>query len=105
MSKQAFKRLRRVLSMPVNREPLPCFAWPGGYLIVYHFTDGGSICADCVNKEITLIDESNRWNHDGWAVNAFSVVGSDCDEEDVGVICDNCGKHCDPVERTRETQV
>ena len=30
--------------------PLPPFAWPGGYLLVYSTLDGASVCADCANK-------------------------------------------------------
>ncbi len=50
MSKQAFKRIRRVLGIEVNREPLPAFAWPGGYPIVY--LDGGNmpLCAACASE-------------------------------------------------------
>ena len=42
-------------------EPLPTFAWPGGYPIVYLAEDGAGFCADCANQadaepEITAAD-------------------------------------------------
>src|SRR5258708_8899553 len=33
--------------------PLPPFARPGGYLLVYSTRDGASVCADCANKTDT----------------------------------------------------
>lgn len=94
MSKQAFKRVRRALGLPVNRNPLDAYAWPGGYPIVYVFTDGGCICPDCANKEIKKIDqaikEGNRAHSSGcggWAIDSFMIH-----YEGEPEICDNCGK-------------
>jgi hypothetical protein len=92
MSKQAYKRLRRELSLEVNREKLPKFAWPGGYPLYYIFTDGGFICPDCVNKNISEIDDANRGerrfnSHGGWAVDGVEV-----NYEDNALRCDHCGE-------------
>lgn len=92
MSKQAFKRVRKSLGLPVSRDPLPAFAWPGGYPIFYVFTDGGVICPDCANRNIDEIDEANRGgynrnSHGGWAVDAMDV-----NYEDTDLICDHCHK-------------
>lgn len=92
MSKQAYKRVRRSLSLPVNRESLPSLAWPGGYPLYYVFADGGACCADCANDNITDIDAAmrgeKRWNsHGGWALGAF-----DTNWEDAKLHCDHCGK-------------
>jgi hypothetical protein len=92
MSKQALKRVRRTIGLPVNREPLPSFAWPGGYPVFYVFSDGGCICPDCANREIDEIDSANRTghgrnSHGGWAVGAFDV-----NYEDESLACDHCGK-------------
>ncbi len=103
MSKQAFKRVRREIRMePVSREPLPAFAWPGGYPIVYLFTDGGIICPDCANENIVEIDSANRAgrpfnSHGGWAITGFDLH-MDGDPE----LCDHCHKEIEsaygPVE-------
>jgi hypothetical protein len=92
MSKQALKRVRKEIGIPVCREPLPSFAWPGGYPIVYLFRDGGSLCPDCANRHIDEIDADIRggrvWNsHGGWALSA-------CDTHMEGEpeVCDHCGK-------------
>ena len=86
MSKQAFKRLRRRCKLEVNREPLPAFAWPGGYPIVYVCSDGGTLCADCVNREVDNIDDSTRRKlRDGWA-----LAGCDVHYEGPPIICNHC---------------
>ncbi len=92
MSKQAYKRVRRSLKLEVNREPLPAFAWPGGYPMFYVFTDGGVICPACLNANIDQIDEANRGgrccnSHGGWAVDACGV-----NWEDECMYCDHCHK-------------
>lgn len=30
-------------------EPLPAFAWPGGYPVIYFDTDGCTLCAPCAS--------------------------------------------------------
>lgn len=54
--KQAFKRVRSRLNLEVNREPLPSFAWPGGYPIYYVMRDCEVVCPACANKLIREID-------------------------------------------------
>jgi hypothetical protein len=99
VSKQANKRLRRHLALPVNRDPLPAYAWPGGYPLYYLFGDGGVICPACVNREVGEIDAAvrdargnrpHRSGCGGWAVDAVEAnyEGSD-------LHCDHCGK---PIE-------
>jgi hypothetical protein len=94
VSKQAFKRFRRALGLPVNRDPPPAFAWPGGYPIFYVFRDGGVVCPKCVAKEIELIDHANKEkqpprhaSHGGWAVDACEV-----NWEEPDMHCDHCGR-------------
>lgn len=94
MSKQACKRLRRHLKLEVNREPLPAFAWPGGYPIIYVFRDGGVMCPKCVNDNVDQIAEAslskdNRPHSSGcggWAIDA-----ADIHYEGEPEICDHCG--------------
>ncbi len=104
MSKQACKRLRRALRLEVNRDPLPAFAWPGGYPLIYVFSDGGVICPDCVNENVEEIETASRKGNrphrsgcGGWAVD-----GVDVHWEGEPEVCDNCGKEIDsaygPVE-------
>ena len=40
--------------------PLPAFAWPGGYLLVYSTLDGASVCADCANKTDTAVERQAK---------------------------------------------
>ena len=92
MSKQAYKRVRRQLGLEVNREPLPAFAWPGGYQLYYVFADGGALCPDCVNANVADIDAANRGerrfnSHGGWAVDGYDV-----NYEDADLCCDHCHK-------------
>ena len=88
MSKQAFKRMRRHCKLEVSREPLPSYAWPGGYPLVYVMSDGGCLCPDCVNKEIDNVDDSTRRRmRDGW-----QMEGVDVNYEDESLFCDHCGK-------------
>ncbi len=95
MSKQALKRVRKHLRLEVNREPLPAFAWPGGYPLLYVFADGGVICPKCINAEIVEIDAAirdergnrpHRFGCGGWAVDAVDVH---YEGEPIG--CDHCG--------------
>lgn len=92
MSKKALKRVRKEIGLPVCREPLPAYAWPGGYPIVYIFRDGGACCPECANRNIDEIDADTRggkrWNsHGGWA-----LAGCDINYESEGEFCDHCGK-------------
>jgi hypothetical protein len=87
MSKQALKRVRREVGLPVCREPLPEFAWPGGYPVFYIFRDGGVCCPDCANANIIAIDEERNNSHGGWALGAFDV-----NYEDTDLNCDHCEK-------------
>jgi hypothetical protein len=71
MSKQALKRVRKAIGLPVNREELPAFAWPGGYPILYIFADGGTCCPKCANANIDQIAAEGRNSHGGWALGGF----------------------------------
>ena len=86
------KRIRKAIGLPVCREPLPAFAWPGGYPLFYLFTDGGCLCPDCANRNVANIDADirggRRWNsHGGWA-----ICGADVNYEDANLTCDHCHK-------------
>lgn len=85
VSKQAFKRVRRECGLPVCREPLPAFAYPGCYPLFYLFTDGGVCCPSCANRNIDEIDQGRRNSHGGWL-----LCGSDVNYEDVDLFCDHC---------------
>lgn len=98
MSKQALKRVRKSLKLEVSREPLPTWAWPGGYPLFYIFADGGCICPKCANENIEEIDAANREkqkldgsyhrnSHGGWAVDA-----ADVNWEDSSLFCDHCSQ-------------
>ncbi len=87
MSKQAFKRVRKAIGLPVCREPLPAYAWPGGYPVLYVCSDGGVLCPKCINAELSLVDAAIRDNdRSGWR-----VVGADVHMEGEPEICDHCG--------------
>jgi hypothetical protein len=87
MSKQATKRVRREIGLDVSRDPLPAFAWPGGYPMFYLFRDGGVCCAGCANENIAQIDAEGRNSHGGWALTA-----ADVNYEDTDLHCDHCGE-------------
>jgi hypothetical protein len=87
MSKQALKRVRKVIGLPVCREPLPAFAWPGGYPLVYLFADGGACCPKCANANIEAIDQERTNSHGGWA-----LCGVEPNYEDTELHCDHCGE-------------
>lgn len=96
MSKQALKRVRKAIGLPVCREPLPAFAWPGGYPIYYLFADGGVCCPACANKEITQIDDDTRgvvrFPMMRPRCGGFALCGFDVNYEDRDLYCDHCGK-------------
>lgn len=85
MSKQALKRVRKTIGLPVCRDPLPAFAWPGGYPVYYVFRDGGVCCPDCANRNIASIDRERTNSHGGWA-----LAESDVNWEDDNLACDHC---------------
>ncbi len=87
MSGMALKRVRKEVGLPVCREPLPAFAWPGGYPVYYLFTDGGVCCPGCANRNIQDIDQGRNNSHGGW-----SLCGSEVNYEDADLACDHCGK-------------
>lgn len=88
MSKSAFKRVRTAIGLERSREPLPAFAWPGGYPMFYVCSDGGALCPTCANQEIALIDVAIKDGlRDGWR-----AIDADVNYEDAGLCCDHCGK-------------
>ncbi len=88
MSKQAFKRVRKALGLEVSREPLPAWAWPGGYPMYYVCKDGGTLCPTCANKEIDLIAAALHDEHD----KQWGLAGLDVNYEDESLYCDHCSK-------------
>lgn len=88
MSKQALKRVRRAIGLPVSREPLPDYAWPGGYPMYYVFNDGVACCPKCANANIVAIDEGRNNSHGGWPLGGYDV-----NYEDAYLSCDHCGKY------------
>lgn len=95
MSNQARKRVRRALGLEVSRQPLPAFAWPGGYPLYYPFSDGGVCCPECVNREIVLVDDDMR---DARRFGCrprrggFAVESPEANYEDADLVCDHCGQ-------------
>ena len=87
MSKSALKRVRKAVGLPICRDPLPAFAWPGGYPLYYVFRDGGVCCPACANANIVLIDSEGTNSHGGWALDGFDV-----NYEDQDLHCDHCHK-------------
>lgn len=55
---------------------LPSYAWPGGYPLVYHSTDGQAFCPSCANQ--TDADPE--------------ITGALIHWEGQPVTCDGCGK-------------
>lgn len=71
MSKQALKRVRKALGLEVNREPLPAFAWPGGYPVAYLTIGGDTLCPKCVNENIVLV--ADKQGERDWWVRAWYI--------------------------------
>lgn len=86
MSKTSLKRVRREVGLPINREPLPAFAWPGGYPLYYLFRDGGVCCPTCANDNVDQIAWERVNSHGGWA-----LAGVEANYEDDHLNCDHCG--------------
>lgn len=80
MSKQAFKRVRRSLKLAVNRDPLPSFAWPGGYPLYYLFRGGEPCCPGCANDNIHMIGPAVNDPRDDWRLVAYDVNWEDTDK-------------------------
>lgn len=88
MSKQALKRVRRSIGLEVNRDKLPAYTSVGGYPLLYICADGGALCPECANAEITQIDEARKERYSsGW-----KVVGADVYYEGSVCYCDNCNR-------------
>lgn len=80
VSKSAFKRVRKALSLPVCRKPLDAYALPGGYPLFYLTSDGACLCPTCANAHIEDIDAAQRERlNDGWRVVAHDVNWEDND--------------------------
>jgi hypothetical protein len=51
-----------------NDAPLPAFAWPGGYPVIYLTNEGDVFCAACANGENgsdVRIQDDPQWNVTG----------------------------------------
>jgi hypothetical protein len=103
MSKQAFKRLRRRLSLEVNRKPVDAYAWPGGYPLYYLTEDCAALCPECVNREIDLIDQAKphlvQWSNGRTWMRSddpkWNIVAVMVNWEDASMYCDHCNR---PIE-------
>ena len=64
--------------------PFISFAWPGGYPVIYHCADGGTVCPDCANgahgSECAPGDEDPQWN----------LIGAELYMEGPPLYCDHC---------------
>jgi len=99
--------------------PLPPFAWPGGYLLVYSTRDGASVCADCANKTDTadpavsvVVDEEKNCpcshaqseHAKAPAGQIGEGMGGACERCDCPaywpLTCDDCGRPLDPADRS-----
>jgi hypothetical protein len=92
VSKQAYKRLRKALNLPVNRQPLP--SQIDGYPVWYGFVDGGCCCAECVDACIDLIDEANkgeRYTRAG-QIGSWAIDRVEPNWEVFVLHCDHCGQ-------------
>lgn len=68
------------------------YAWPGGYEMALHTSDGEALCWQCARAELRNILWSIRHEvNDGWRVVA-------CDIEHEGTNCDHCGRRIGPEE-------
>ena len=65
------------------------YAWPGGYAMALVTTDGGILCADCVQSEFSQISSAYRSNdrRSGWHPAGMTHTG----EMDDFCMCDHCG--------------
>jgi hypothetical protein len=64
------------------------YAWPGGYPIYFHMSDGESLCFDCGHSEAPQIIRSIRdHGNEGWR-----VVGADVYWEGPDMHCSHCNK-------------
>lgn len=69
-------------------EPLDRFAWPGGYTILYHFTQSNEIltlCWECATKAAKGIKEKDSDFED------YKLHSSFIHWEGVSLWCDDCG--------------
>lgn len=107
MSKQAYKRVRRALKLEANRQPLPEFAWPGGYPMFYVLPDistGSGVCVwcpKCANENIESIDaemkEFARGNGRAARRGSDTFIGVDANYEDAFLTCEHCSQFIDPA--------
>ena len=72
MSKQAFKNVRRLLNLPVNRSPLPVYSFPLGRAFIYKFVDGQPVCGKCVNESIDKINGQAE-HPEVWILSGYSL--------------------------------
>lgn len=82
MSKQALKRVRKAIGLPVCREPLPAFAWPGGYPLVYYVGGSVCLCPACANADVLELDR---------LAGERTELLVDTHDEGEPIICDDCG--------------
>jgi len=63
------------------------FAWPGGYPMFFHTSDGGSLSFESARYELSNILHSIKTvSNDGWR-----VVGCEINYEDNNLLCDHSG--------------
>lgn len=64
------------------------YAWPGGYPLYFHTSDGAALCFKCCREEFRLVTDSvQKRLNDGW-----QVVGCQINEEDADLTCDHCNE-------------
>lgn len=90
MTAQAFRRLFIRNRPPYGRGEwvFVKYAWPGGYPLFLVMSDGGCLCAVCIESERGLIHQAAlEGERNGWA-----PMGVDVNWEDPDLYCDHCGE-------------
>lgn len=92
MTAREFRRLfvrdryRNPDTEPRSKFSFVRYAWPGGYPLFLVMSDGGCLCARCVDEERGRIHcAAVEKSRDGWR-----PMGVDVNWEDPDLFCDNC---------------
>jgi hypothetical protein len=81
-------RYRKPTDEPKSTFSFVKYAWPGGYPLFLVTSDGGCLCAKCVDEERGLIHQAALEKlHGGWR-----PLGVDVNWEDPSLFCDHCSE-------------
>jgi hypothetical protein len=80
-----YERMEQVIQTHIKEHnKVEVVAWPGCYPLYYLTKDGGVLCPECINKNISLVTDPDD--------SQWYIVAGDANYENTSLYCDHCNE-------------